>query len=98
MAMSMNIELSRLNDDRILLMSDRPMPDLVKRIEYYRDQRMFMIVWHDERLDDLMMRHEVPIDFAIAIEKAPNILVYSLYPDGQPMGYHAPLIKVGDIF
>lgn len=94
----MNIELSKLQDDRILLMSDRPMPDVVKRIEYYREQRLFMVVWHDDDMEDLLMHHEIPIDFEMAIEKAPNILVYALYPDSEPLGYKAPLIKVGDIF
>lgn len=94
----MNIELAKMNDDRILLVSDEPMPDVVKRVEYYRDQRLFMIIWYDDNLDELLMHHEVPIDFAIAIEKTPNILVYSMYPDHPPIGYKVPLIKVGDIF
>ncbi len=94
----MNVELSKLSDDRIMLMSDRPMPDIVKRIEYYREQRLFMLVWHDEDMEELIMHHEVPIDFAMAIEKAPHVYIYALYPDSEPLGYKAPLIKVGDIF
>lgn len=94
----MNLELAKMNDDRILLVSDTPMPDVVKRVEYYRDQRLFMIVWYDENMDELLMHHEVPIDFAMAIEKTPNILIYSFYPDHDPIGYKVPLIKVGDIF
>lgn len=94
----MNLELAKMNDDRILLVSDMPMPDVVKRVEYYRDQRLFMIVWYDENMEELLMHHEVPIDFAMAIEKTPNILIYSFYPDHDPIGYKVPLIKVGDIF
>lgn len=94
----MNIELAKMNDDRILLVSDEPMPDIVKRVEYYREQRLFMVIWYDENIEELLMHHEVPIDFAMAIEKTPNILVYSMYPDHDPIGYKVPLIKVGDIF
>ena len=94
----MNLELAKMNDDRILLVSDMPMPDVGKRVEYYRDQRLFMIVWYDENMEELLMHHEVPIDFAMAIEKTPNILIYSFYPDHDPIGYKVPLIKVGDIF
>lgn len=94
----MNVELAKLNDDRILLVSDEPMPDIVKRVEYYRDQRLFMVIWYDENIEELLMHHEVPIDFAMAVEKAPNILVYNMYPGHDPIGYKVPLIKVGDIF
>ncbi len=94
----MNIEISKLTDDRILMVSDVPMPDIVKRVEYYREQKLFLLSWYDNEMEDLLMHHEVPIDFAIAIERAPNILVYSLYPDHEPIGYKAPLVKVGDIY
>lgn len=93
----MNIELAKLKDDRMMLVADRPFPDIVKRVEYYREQKLFQVVWFEEEMDDLLMHHEVPIDFAMAVEKAPNILIYSLFPDHEPIGYKVPLVKVGDI-
>lgn len=94
----MNIELSKLQDDRILIVSDVPMPDIVKRVEYYREQKLFMLVWRDEDLDDLLMSHEVPIDFAMAIERSPNVIIYNMFPNDKPLGYKVPLVKVGDVF
>ena len=94
----MNIELAKLSDDRILFVSDRPMPDIVKRVEYYRDQKLFMLCWYDQEMENLLMQQEVPIDFAMAIEKTPSVIVYSLYPDHQPIGYKVPLVKIGDLY
>ena len=39
----MNIELAILNDGRVTLVSDSPLPDVVRRVEYYRDQRLFSV-------------------------------------------------------
>lgn len=94
----MNIELTMLQDERVLLVSDRPMPSVVKRVEYYRDQRLMMLVWHNADVEEVLLHHEVPIDFAMAIERTPNIIIYTIFPDHDPIGYKAPLVKVGDIF
>ena len=93
----MNIELSKLNDGRIFMVSDQIMPDIVKRVEYYREQRLFMLVWHDTDMEELLMHHEVPIDFAMAIERSPNVIISTLFQDQKPVSYKAPLVKVGDI-
>lgn len=94
----MNIELSVLRDDRVLLVSDRPMPAIVKRVEFYREQRLFMLVFTDgAEQKDLLMHYEVPQRMVYSIEKSPDILLYTMFPDYPPIGYKAPLIKVGNI-
>ena len=92
----MNIELAKLNDGRIQMISDQPMPDIVKRVEYYREQRLFMLVWYDTDVEELLMHHEVPIDFAMAIERSPNVIISTLFQNEKPVSYNAPLVKVGD--
>lgn len=95
----MNIELSILKDDRVLLVSDAPMPDVVKRVEFYREQRLFMLVFINENgeQDDMLMHYEIPENMVYPIEKSPDVILYTMFPDHPPIGYRAPLIKVGNI-
>ena len=74
------------------------MPDVVKRVEFYRDQRLLMLVYHGEEHHNDLMHYEVPHAMTAPVEKSPNVLIYSLFPDHEPIGYKAPLIKVGDLY
>ncbi len=94
----MNIELGILNDGGVLLVSDAPLPNMVKRVEFYRDQRLFMLVYDNEQEDSDLMHYEVPVTMAYPLEKSPNVIIYSKYPDHAPIGYKVPLIKIGDIY
>ncbi len=93
----MNIELGILRDGGVMLVSDRPMPHIVKRVEFYRDQRLFMLVYNTEEENGELMHYEVPETMIRPVEKSPNVIIYSLFPDHEPIGYKVPLIKVGDI-
>ncbi len=81
-----------------MLVSDQPLPDIVKRVEYYREQRLFMLIFFDSQLDDELMHYEITSDMAYSVEKTPNIMIYSLFPDHDPIGYVVPLIQVGDFY
>jgi hypothetical protein len=93
----MNVELGILKDGGVILVSDEGFPDLVRRIEYYRDQRLIMLVYKNDD-EGQLMHYEVPQDMQAPIEKSPNVLVYSLFKDHAPIGYKVPLIKVGEIY
>lgn len=93
----MNIELGVLNDGRVVMVSDRALPEIVKRVEYYRDQKLFMLVYDNQNEDTELMHYEIPEVMAYPVEKSPNVIVYSLFPDHEPIGYKVPLIKIGDI-
>ncbi len=93
----MKIELGILNDGRVMLVSDGPLPHIVKRVEYYREQSLLNLVYHSEEHDDELMHYEIPTKMAHPVEKSPNVIVYSLFPDHEPIGYKVPLVKVGDI-
>ena len=95
----MNIELGILHDGGIMLVSDTPLPDIVCRVEYYRDQRLFMLVYNDDEQDDSddLMHYEIPEKMARPVESSPNIAIYSLFPNHEPIGYKVPLIQIGDM-
>lgn len=94
----MNIELGILKDGGVMLVSDQPLPHVVKRVEFYRDQKLFMLIYHNENEDSELMHYEVPDVMVHPVEKSPNVIIYSLFPDHAPIGYKVPLIKVGDLY
>ncbi|MBL4804397.1 MAG: hypothetical protein JKY71_05980 [Alphaproteobacteria bacterium] len=94
----MNIELAILNDGRISMVSDKPLPDVVQRVEYYRDQRLFQLVYNDELLEDELMECEIPENMVVPVEKSPNVIIMTIIRGLDPLGYKAPLIKVGELY
>ena len=92
----MNIELGVLNDGGVMLVSDSPLPDIVCRVEYYKDQKLFMLVYNDNDQD--LMHYEIPDRMSQSVERTPNIIIYSLFPNHEPIGYKVPLIQVGNMF
>jgi len=94
----MNIELGVLHDGVVMLACDEPLPNIVKRVEFYRDQRLFMLVYHGDEDKNELMHYEVPENLTYPVEKSPNIIIYSLFPNDEPVGYRVPLIKVGELF
>ncbi|HFB54814.1 MAG TPA: hypothetical protein ENJ46_02730 [Hellea balneolensis] len=93
-----NIELGVLKDGGVMLVADRPLPDIVKRVEYYREQRLFMLIFRDSQLDDELMHYEIPPDMAHCVEKTPNIIVYYLFANHEPIGYEVPLVQIGNFY
>ncbi len=91
----MNIELGVLLDGGVMLVCDKPLPDLVCRVEYYREQRLFMLVYHSDNDNGELMHYEVPSPLTRAVESSPNVIIYSLFPNHEPIGYKVPLIQIG---
>jgi hypothetical protein len=97
MSTAVNIELGILNDGGVIMVSDKPLPHLVKRVEFYREQRLVMLVYNNDVHDCDLMHYELPENMLRPVEKSPNVIIYSLFPDHEPIGYKVPLIKIGDI-
>jgi hypothetical protein len=93
--MKTNIELAVLQDGGVMLVSDSPLPDVVKRVEFYRDENICNLVYHDEAANSEMLPYNVPEDMIDALETAPQVMIYSLFTNHEPIGYKAPLVKVG---
>jgi hypothetical protein len=94
----MTVELTILKDGGILLINDAGYPDNVKRVEYYRDQKVFMLVYNQEENEDEMMHYEIPDDMRHSVEKSPNIIICSYDQQQRPYAYKTPLIKVGELY
>jgi hypothetical protein len=94
----MNIELGILNDGRVTLVSDAPLPDVVRRVEYYREQRLFQLVYSNPTNADHLMECEIPEHLSHPVEKSPNVIIFTLFPGLEPLGYKVPLIKVGELY
>lgn len=91
----MNIQLGQMAGD-LVLVSDARLPADVKRVEYYRDQKLFMLVYDMPNHDGDLMHYELADDVARKVEKKSSLIIVE--PDilsGQPMGYYASLIQVG---
>lgn len=92
----MNVELGHLRDGRLVLMSDQDFPADVKRVEYYRDQRLFMLVYERAGDDGDLMEYEISDFAADLVKKAPaQILVVSARNPADLKGFDVPLIQVG---
>ncbi|PCI55297.1 MAG: hypothetical protein COB36_06640 [Alphaproteobacteria bacterium] len=94
----MNVELGLLHDGNVMLVSDTPLPDIVCRVEYYRDQRLFMLVYDDKKNNDELMHYEIPERMTAPVENTPNIMIYSLFPNHEPIGYKVPLVQIKNMF
>lgn len=94
----MNIELGQLPDGDLALVSDARLPDDVKRVEYYRDQKLFMLVYSNPDHEGDLMHYELRDDVAAKVQKRSFMVI--IEPDettGKPMGYYTSLIQVGDL-
>lgn len=95
----MKVELGILHDGRVVLAVDRPLPDIVRRVEYYRDQRLFQLIYkNSDKHEDHLMECEINEELAIPVEKSPNVILFTLFEDLEPLGYKVPLIKVGELY
>lgn len=91
----MNVELGKLSDGGLVVMCDAPFPHEIRRIEYYRDQRLMMLVYDDPDHEGDLMHHELSEVAAHTVESSPSVLVVDHSPGHKLYGYDVPLIQVG---
>lgn len=92
----MKIELGVLSDGNVMMVCDQPLPGTVKHLEYFKSQRLLMVVYNDSELDSELMHYEIPKEMSYEVDKAESIFLYSLFPDKEPSGYKVPMISVSD--
>lgn len=91
----MNVELGQLPDGSVVLISDAPFPHDIRRIEYYRDQRLVMLVYDNPEGEGELMHYELPDTAAGAVGMSPSVLVIDKGPERKIYGYDVPVIQIG---
>ncbi|MEC7575749.1 MAG: hypothetical protein VYC19_11445 [Pseudomonadota bacterium] len=92
----MNVELGRLPDGGIVLCANPEFPEQVKRVEYYRDQKLFMLIYEDIDHEGELMHYEMQDDVDEVVRHAPGLTLVACNPRTMaPYGYKVPLVQVG---
>ncbi len=94
----MNIELGRLPNGNMVIVSDGAFPSEIARVEYYREQHLLMLVYDDDQMEDDLMHYELNEDSRRSIESSPCAVVITAAPGKEMFGYDVPIIQIGDIF
>ena len=90
------IRLGRTEKGHLIIASDEPLPSKVKRVEYYREQKIFTFSYEDEGEDDRLMSYEVSDEVAEIVKSSPDIIIVAMTEDGKdPEKYLCPLVQVG---
>lgn len=90
----MNIELMAFDNGNVVLACQDPLPNVVQRAEYYRDQKLLMLVYGDQ--DDQLMEYELNDDLNAHLVSSPNIFVFSAFDAHDPTGYKVPLVQINE--
>ncbi len=94
----MNIELGKLPNGNMVILSDAALPGEVARVEYYRDNHLMMLVYDDEDHEGDLMHYELNEDSRESIEHSPSAVVITAEPGKEMFGYDVPIIKIGALF
>ena len=78
------------------MVCDRELPAEVKRVEYFRDQKLFMLVYTTPDHDGDLMHYELTDDYARKVELKSSLVIVEPDPStGEQRGYYTSLIQVG---
>ena len=94
----MSFSLGELPDGDLAIVSDMSFPADIKRVEYYRDQRLFMLVYDIPDHEGDLMHYELKDEIAAKVQRRGSLVV--IEPDkatGKPMGYYTSIIQVGEL-
>lgn len=92
----MAMQLGRGDTGHLLIISDEPFPAPVKRVEYYREQKLFNLVFKDGDHPGNLSELELPDDIDTIVRHAPSdIVVLHMKDDETLESFEVPLIQVG---
>ncbi len=90
------MHLGRTEDGQLILGSNHPLPSDIKRVEYYREQKLFVLVYESSEHDDEIMPCEMNDDVSDIIKSSPDIIIVATAENGEEAyEYDAPLVQVG---
>lgn len=92
----MTIDIGKLKDGSLAAVSNEPFPSKVRHVEYYKEQRLFQIVFDDPEAEDMLITQELDAAGAHKAETAPDMMIVVMAENGtEPYGYDVPLIQIG---
>lgn len=94
------IRLGKADDGRLVLGSNESFPADIKYVEYYKEQRLFNLVYDTKDEENDLMPLELCEETAAVVQSSPNIIIIAMKDDDQapgaePLGYLVPLIQIG---
>jgi hypothetical protein len=90
------ISLGQSNDGRLILASNQPFPSDVARIEYFRDQKLFMLIYEDSDDGSDLLPCEMSNAVSTIVKNSPDVVIIVQDHDkADPYGYVTPLIQIG---
>lgn len=90
------IRLGQAKDGRLVLGSNEAFPADIKYVEYYKEQRMFSLVFDTDDEQSELMPCELSPDTAAIVHTSPNIIVIAMAENNtNPYGYIVPLVQIG---
>jgi hypothetical protein len=90
------IRLGQSTDGRLVLGSNEPFPADIKHIEYYKEQRLFSLVFDTPDEQSSLMPCEICPRTAALVHASPNIMIIAMAEAGTaPYGYMVPLVQIG---
>ena len=90
------IHLGITNDERLIMASNQELPSDIERVEYYREQKLFNLVFEDKNQADQLMPCEMSDEVSQIIKSSPDVIIVAMAQDDQqPYEYIAPLVQIG---
>lgn len=90
------IKLGQTDDGRLIVASNQPLPSKIKRVEYYREQKIFTFAFEDEEEEDILMPLEVSDEVSEIIKGSPDVIIVATASEGEePSKYLSPLVQIG---
>ena len=90
------MHLGRTKSGELLVASNQSLPSDILRIEYYREQKLFMLVYEDRTLEDELMPYEMTDEVSDIIKSSPDIMIVVMSEKGQEAyQYKVALVQVG---
>lgn len=94
--MTRNIDLCELPDGTLMIVTDQRLPADAQRIEYYKDQKLMMLVYDLKDHEGDLMSYELPEEAMRKVMMARKILVVAYANDNRdPDQFRVPLIQIG---
>lgn len=90
------IRLGKTEDGRLILGSNETFPADIRHVEYYRDQRLFNLVFETPDDQSALMPCEICPRTAALVQKSPSLIIIAMAEKGvAPYGYTVPLVQIG---